>query len=112
MLRRNFLRGSLALVGGLVVGDEALEMFVRLTHHRKSFPTAWPGQVIGSVVVEGSGPYSAEVSYQMAKVLRGWVRDQWGRDAPITDGLIRRLRWTEVIVCGDPGYSRLTVGLA
>ena len=40
MLRRNFLRGSLALAGGLVVGDEVLEAFARLTHQRKSFPSA------------------------------------------------------------------------
>jgi hypothetical protein len=45
MLRRDFLRRtSLALAGGLILGDEALEAFARLTHQRKSFPGAdvWP----------------------------------------------------------------------
>ena len=41
MLRRDFLRKtSLALAAGLIVGDEALEAFARLTHQRKSFPSA------------------------------------------------------------------------
>jgi hypothetical protein len=41
MLRRDFLRRtSLALAGGLILGDEALEAFARLTHQRKSFPSA------------------------------------------------------------------------
>lgn len=40
MNRRGFLRSSLLLAGGLLVGDEALEAFARLTHQRKSFPSA------------------------------------------------------------------------
>lgn len=40
MRRREFLRSSLILGGGLVVGEEALEAFARLTHVRKSFPSA------------------------------------------------------------------------
>lgn len=52
MLRRDFLRRtSLALAGGLVVGDAALELFARLTHTRKSFPSAaivprWTGRAV------------------------------------------------------------------
>lgn len=38
--RRDFLRSSLILGGGLVLGSEALEAFERLTHTRKSFPSA------------------------------------------------------------------------
>lgn len=40
MQRRDFLRSSLILGGGLVVGDAALEALERLTHTRKSFPSA------------------------------------------------------------------------
>ena len=116
MLRRNFLRGSLALAGGLVVGDEVLEAFARLTHRRKSFPSAWPGQVIGTFATERRGSYwrRIEVSYRTAKILRSWVRDQWGREATITNKLLRRVRLTEVMACGPtegPGYSRFTVRL-
>ena len=48
MNRRGFLRSSLVLAGGLLVGDEALEALARMTHVRKSFPSAgllqlpWP----------------------------------------------------------------------
>ena len=39
--RRSFLRRSaITLAGGLVLGDEVLEQFARLTHVRKSFPSA------------------------------------------------------------------------
>lgn len=41
MDRRSFLRRtSIALAGGLVVGDAALELFERLTHTRSLFPSA------------------------------------------------------------------------
>jgi hypothetical protein len=40
--RRGFLRSALVLSGGLLVGDGALEAFARLTHVRKSFPSAVP----------------------------------------------------------------------
>lgn len=40
MNRRLFLRAGLVSLGGLVVGDEALELLARLTHQRKSFPSA------------------------------------------------------------------------
>ena len=40
MNRRVFLRSSLVLAGGLLVGDEALDALARLTHQRKSFPSA------------------------------------------------------------------------
>jgi hypothetical protein len=36
--RRNFLKSSIVLGAGLVVGAEALEELARLTHVRKSFP--------------------------------------------------------------------------
>lgn len=39
--RRDFLRkGSLALAGGLLFGDAALEALAQLAHVRKSFPSA------------------------------------------------------------------------
>ena len=40
MNRRGFLTRSGLALGALVVGDEALEAFARLTHVRKSFPSA------------------------------------------------------------------------
>lgn len=41
MDRRLFLRrAAIALAGGLIVGDAALEAMERLTHVRKSFPVA------------------------------------------------------------------------
>ena len=41
--RRAFLRRtSLALAGGILLGDAALELFARLTHRRTMFPSAWP----------------------------------------------------------------------
>jgi hypothetical protein len=51
MLRRDFLRRtSIALAGGLLLGDAALEAFERLTHVRKSFPSAaiqkWTGRPV------------------------------------------------------------------
>lgn len=43
--RRDFLaRTSLALAGGLLLGDEAMEALARLTHRRKSFPSARVGE--------------------------------------------------------------------
>lgn len=42
MNRRNFLTRSGLALGALLVGDEALEAFARLTHVRKSFPSADP----------------------------------------------------------------------
>lgn len=45
MDRRTFLRRtSIALAAGLVVGEEALEAFAKLTHQRKSFPVGVPYQ--------------------------------------------------------------------
>lgn len=42
--RRDFLRKTtIALAGGLVVGDAAMELFERLPHVRKSFPAAQIG---------------------------------------------------------------------
>lgn len=49
MLRRDFLRRtSLALAGGLIVGDQAIELFERLSH-RKVFALGglpWTGQPV------------------------------------------------------------------
>lgn len=38
--RRSFLTRSGLALGALIVGDQALEAFARLTHVRKSFPSA------------------------------------------------------------------------
>lgn len=40
MNRRNFLTRSALVLPALLVGDAALEAFARLTHVRKSFPSA------------------------------------------------------------------------
>lgn len=40
MNRRSFLTRSALVLPALLVGDEALEAFARLTHVRKSFPSA------------------------------------------------------------------------
>lgn len=55
--RRGFLTRSGLALGALVVGDEVLEAFARLTHVRKSFPSAGiPGvdtPMTASAVLEG-----------------------------------------------------------
>ncbi len=40
MNRASFFRSLLVGAGGLIVGDEALESFARLTHVRTTFPSA------------------------------------------------------------------------
>ncbi len=75
--RRDFLmRTSLALAGGLILGDEALEAFARLTHVRKTFPSAAVGgqsftvEIIGD---DGSFERYVSVTLQAGQVV--WMQD-------------------------------------
>lgn len=45
MDRRHFLTRSGLALGALIVGDAVLEEFARLTHVRKSFPSAGIGRL-------------------------------------------------------------------
>lgn len=83
--RRDFLRRtSLALAGGLIVGDAAMELFERLTHHRKSFPSASlfgnriPGNRYEVWELKENGMYSHRIEYPSSK---------WG--------------WDDIIHCAD-----------
>lgn len=74
MDRGTFLRrSSLILAGGLLVGDEALEAFAKLTHVRKSFPSAGIG--ISS--------YHWDSGIAINGPVRGpWWAVTWGEDGP------------------------------
>ena len=67
--RRGFLRSSLLLAGGLVVGEEAIDALALLTHTRKSFPSA------GFVTL----PIPALPIYELPPNLRAGNRSpKWG----------------------------------
>lgn len=51
MNRRTFLTRSGLALGALIVGDEALEQLARLTHVRKSFPSAGVGRPFSPVYI-------------------------------------------------------------
>jgi hypothetical protein len=55
MNRRTFLTRSGLALGALIVGDEALEQLARLTHVRKTFPSAGVGRAFSpTYIVNGT----------------------------------------------------------
>ena len=84
--RRDFLRrGAIALAGGLIVGDAALEMFERLTHVRKSFPSADVGGIrYSSDIWErlGNGYWSHRTEYPGLPGKWGAVVHHWDQPSP------------------------------
>lgn len=69
--RRDFLRRtSLALAGGLIVGDAALELFERLTH-RPVFASAWPSAAMDSARYR---QLHAQLKYQAGKAVESFAR--------------------------------------
>lgn len=82
--RRDFLRKTtIALAGSLIVGDQAIELFERLTHVRKSFPSAeiyrWPHGLID--MVSSSSVHSLHTTTML-----NWsvapARDYWLQTTP------------------------------
>ena len=58
--RRDFLRGAITLAGGLIVGEEVLEAFARLTHVRKSFPSSAMMKPFAGFVLTPTGWHRVE----------------------------------------------------
>lgn len=83
MDRRNFIRRTaLALAGGLVVGDAALEAFARLTH-RKVFALGSPLDLDDNLVI-----YSSDNIRVIKAAERGLPPVTWRR-SEVSDGLER-----------------------
>ena len=86
--RRDFLRKTtIALAGGLVVGDAAMELFERLTHKRKSFPSAAIGAEYYSYDIwerMENGQWSHRTEYPAREGKWGTVVHHWDvPDPPI-----------------------------
>jgi|SRR3990172_5453252 len=93
--RRDFLRRtSLALAGGLLLGDAALEAFERLTHRK-----VWPGAAFGPrrsmTLVE-----AAKLAYKNGETQRSRVITMFARESEYLNGLPWR-----AIAGGSYSYS-------
>lgn len=72
MNRSGFLKSLVLGAGGLIVGEEAMERYARLTHVRKSFPSA-PIGVSSYHWDSGIALPMENVSYLVA----------WGKEGPL-----------------------------
>lgn len=112
MNRRGFLTRSGLALGALIVGDEVLEHLARLTHVRKSFPSAavrspWR---FARVDVNATGSLSPTATLMLSTDGQVWSPHgtrEVGSDAifVLPDGLhtIRAVRSTETI--GDHHFD-------
>lgn len=100
MERRDFLkRTSIALAGGLILGDAALEAFERLTHRRTMFPSAG----VGGRLIEWRGEMDAAGTLYWEQVSRPKV---WNAEPPrIAIGTVRASHFWKPATHRIPGFN-------
>ncbi len=91
--RRDFLRKtSLALAGGLVLGDAVMDAYARLTHVRTSFPSAEIGRDFSDWrnVVKVQPMTLAEIAKQRDD-FHYFIARNFGK----SNAILRDMRWKE-----------------